>query len=84
LHVVISEGLEKLTFGSILFEASARARGIASMPAFDAERYPILARSIAANPFDDEGRFVQALRIFLAGVKVLTDDGTGAAPPQAG
>jgi len=72
LHMAILEGVEKFTFGSTLFEASARARGMAPMPAVDARRYPNLARSIAANPFDDEGNFVQALRIFFAGVKVLT------------
>jgi AcrR family transcriptional regulator len=73
LHMAILEGVEKFTFGSTLFEASARARGVTPMPAADPERYPNLARSIAANPFDDEGGFVQALRIFFAGVKVLTD-----------
>ena len=84
LHLVINEGLERLTFGSILFETSARARGIPTMPSVDSDRYPTLARSIAANPFDDEGRFVEALRIFLAGVKVLTEGQDAAITAQAG
>ena len=29
-----------------------------------------LAQSIAANPYDDEGLFIEALRMFIAGVKV--------------
>ncbi len=73
LHMAILEGVEKFTFGSTMFEASALARGVPPMPEVDPERYPNLARSIAANPFDDEESFVQALRIFFAGVKVLTD-----------
>jgi len=73
LHMAILEGVEKLTFGSSMFEASARARGVPPMPEVDAELYPNLARSMAANPYDNEGAFVQALRIFFAGVKVVTE-----------
>jgi AcrR family transcriptional regulator len=84
LKMVIQEGLDHLTFGSTLFAASARARSVSQMPHVDPERYPHLAGSIAANPFDEEAAFVQTLRIFLAGVKVLTDDRTGTASVQAG
>jgi AcrR family transcriptional regulator len=72
LHIAILEGVEKFTFGSTLFEAAARARGVPPMPQVDAGAFPNLGRSIAANPFDDEGSFIQALRIFFAGVRVLT------------
>ena len=69
IHMTILEGLEKLTIGSALFEASARARKVTLMPEVEAVSYPNLAKSVAANPFDDEALFVEAVRIFLAGVK---------------
>jgi AcrR family transcriptional regulator len=74
LHMAILEGVERFTFGSTLFAASALARGIPPMPSVDPTRYPNLARSVAANPFDDEGNFIQALKIFFAGVKVMAGD----------
>ena len=70
LHLAILEGIEKLTFGDALFEASARARGMPAMPAFDPAKYPNLAKSIAANTFDDEQIFGEALRMFMAGVRL--------------
>jgi TetR/AcrR family transcriptional regulator, tetracycline repressor protein len=74
LHMAILEGVEKLTFGSTLFEASSRARGVPPMPHVDPERYPNLVKSIEANPYDDEGSFIEALRIFFAGVRVVTEE----------
>lgn len=65
----ILDGIEKLTFGSALFEAASRARGIPSMPAVDAGRFPHLARAIARESTDSEATFVAAMRIFLAGVR---------------
>jgi AcrR family transcriptional regulator len=70
LHMAILEGIEKLTFGDALFEAAARARGVAAMPAIDPAKYPNLARSVAANSLGDEQIFVEALRMFFAGVRV--------------
>jgi AcrR family transcriptional regulator len=72
IHMTILEGLEKLTIGSALFEASARTRKITSMPEVDAASYPNLAESVAANPFEDEALFVEAVQMFLAGVKART------------
>ncbi len=68
-HLAILEGIEKLTFGSALFDAASRARGLPSMPAVDPERYPHLAASINANTQDDEGNFVEALKMFFAGIR---------------
>lgn len=70
LHMAILEGIEKLTFGDTLFEAAARAKGVPAMPAVDPQRYPHLAKSIEANQLSDEGVFVEALRMFFAGVRV--------------
>lgn len=69
LHLAILEGIEKLTFGDALFEASARAKGVPAMPHFDPQTYPNLAQSVAANQMDDEQIFSEALRMFLAGVR---------------
>ena len=73
LHMVIVEGTEKLTFGSILFEASARSRDVPAMPDVDPAVHPHLARSLAANPYDEEALFIEALRMFIAGVRVRAD-----------
>ena len=69
LHLLVIEGTEKLTFGSALFEAAARADGVPSMPPADPALFPALTRSIAANPFDEEQLFVETLRIFIDGVR---------------
>jgi TetR/AcrR family transcriptional regulator, tetracycline repressor protein len=70
LHMAILEGIEKLTFGSALFAAAAEMRHIAAMPQITPEAYPHLAASIAASAFDDEGNFVEALRMLLAGARL--------------
>lgn len=72
LHMAILEGIEKLTFGSALFAAAASTAGVPAMPEVTAKDYPNLAESVAASQFDDEGNFVEALRMFLAGVRVRT------------
>ena len=73
LHMAILEAIEKLTYGSALFQAAALASGSPSMPAFDAKRYPNLAESMAANPYDDEQIFLEALRTLILGIRVRTD-----------
>lgn len=67
-HMAVIEGTEKLTFGSALFAAAAQAQGVKSFPPFDVEKYPLVARAVASNPFDDERLFEATIRIFLAGV----------------
>jgi AcrR family transcriptional regulator len=65
-HMLIIEGLEKLTFGSALFGAVARSRGIDPMPKFDAEKLPHLALALRSNPLDEEKTFEATLRRFLS------------------
>lgn len=72
LHMAILEGIEKLTFGSALFQAAAHASGLPVMPQVDPKTHPNLALSIAANRYDDEENFIEALRIFFAGVRART------------
>jgi TetR/AcrR family tetracycline transcriptional repressor len=65
----ILDGIEKLTFGSALFEAASIARGIPSMPTVDGDRFPNLARAITIESTDSEATFIAAMRMFLAGVR---------------
>ncbi len=75
LHMAMLEGIEKLTYGSALFEAAAKARGLPTMPDVDPAKYPHLAKSIAASSSNEEGNFVEALRIFFAGIEARTAAG---------
>lgn len=72
MHLAILEGIEKLTFGDALFEAAARTRGVPAMPQINAATHPNLAKSVKANSMNDEQIFVEALRMFLAGVRART------------
>ena len=63
--LTVIEGAEKLTFGSALFEAASRARGVDPMPNFDPEKLPTLAKAIRSNRLNDEELFAEALRRFF-------------------
>lgn len=76
MHLAVIEGTEKITFGSALFEAAARADGVPAMHPVDPDLYPALTRSVAANPFDEEQLFIETLRIFLEGARRRAEDGT--------
>src|SRR3546814_5429424 len=61
------DGLEKLTFGSALFEAAYRSRGIEPMPQFDRNRLPQLSEALRANHLDGEALFIATVRQYLDG-----------------
>jgi len=65
-HMVVIEGLEKLTMGSALFEAACRSRGIEPMPAFDRAKLPHLADALRSNAHGDEALFIQTVSRFLS------------------
>ncbi|MGQ0697069.1 MAG: TetR/AcrR family transcriptional regulator [Panacagrimonas sp.] len=67
-HMVLIEGLEKITMGSALFEASCRSRSIEPMPQFDRARLPHLANAIRANSLGEEALFVATISAFLDGL----------------
>ncbi|WP_176473517.1 TetR/AcrR family transcriptional regulator [Sphingopyxis sp. GW247-27LB] len=69
IQLTVIDAIEKYTFGTALFEASARARGVDPMPPVDGAKFPSLAQAIADNPFGDEELFVESLRMFLVGVR---------------
>ena len=83
-HMVVLEGAEKLTYASAMFESASRSRGLASMPPFDPERLPNLARAIAANPYDAEELFEQAIRSYLSAFEGLNIPSAEAPEPLPG
>ena len=80
VQMAVIDATERYTYGAALFEASARARGVKSMPAVDAVKYPNLSKAIADNPFNDEELFVESLRMFLAGVQARIEKGSVGKP----
>jgi TetR/AcrR family tetracycline transcriptional repressor len=68
LHIVIIEGVDKLTLGSGIYGAYRRATGQPEFPAVDPDRDPMLARALEANPFGEEEAFAETVRSFLRGV----------------
>ncbi|HET6536842.1 MAG TPA: helix-turn-helix domain-containing protein [Sphingopyxis sp.] len=70
VQMTVIDAVEKYTYGTALFEASARSRGIPPMPEVNEEKYPDLTRAIKSNIFSDEEMFIESLRMMLAGVRV--------------
>lgn len=68
VHMLVLEGVEKITMGFSLFAAASRSEGIEPMPAFDPEALPHLAAAVRGNPYDEEGLFAEAIRSFLRGL----------------
>jgi TetR/AcrR family tetracycline transcriptional repressor len=83
IQLTVIDAIEKYTFGTALFEASAQARGVAPMPPVDAARFPSLGQAIADNSFDDEEMFVESLRMFLVGVRQRLATGSVGQPLAA-
>jgi len=77
LHIVIIEGVDKLTLGSGLYGAYRRAHGQSEFPTVDPDRDPMLARALDANPWDEEGAFAETVRSFLRGVTSATPQKNG-------
>lgn len=74
VQMIITEGTEKLTYGSALFEAAAKSYGVPSMPEFDLEQFPHLAVSARSNPHDDEELFEETVLAFLRGFRHLAQE----------
>ncbi len=68
-HVLLLDGLDKITIGSALIEAvHPAAGGEGPFPHVDPDGQPRLAAAVRANALDSEQLFVETLRAFLAGV----------------
>lgn len=64
--LLLSDGLEKLTFGSALIGATSRAQGIPPFPQdLDKERYPATYEAIRTNRKSDERLFQESIRRYL-------------------
>jgi TetR/AcrR family transcriptional regulator, tetracycline repressor protein len=62
LHVLIIEGLDKLTLGSALYSASRVTSGQSEFPTVDPDRDPMLARALEANRWTGEEAFAETVR----------------------
>jgi AcrR family transcriptional regulator len=70
-HVLIFEGIEKLTIGFALSQARARRPSAPVFPAVDRDELPALSRAVEANARDDESLLVGACVAFLRGIAAL-------------
>jgi AcrR family transcriptional regulator len=72
-HLLIFEGLEKLTLGSAMYWSAVgvTANGKPGKPFGDvsADGYPALGRAVRASDYDDESLFKASCRAFLDGIK---------------
>jgi TetR/AcrR family tetracycline transcriptional repressor len=68
-HVLILEGLEKLTLGFALYQSASRTWPRAGFPAFDGEEFPELQHALDVSPFDEDQLFVAACTAYLKGVE---------------
>jgi TetR/AcrR family transcriptional regulator, tetracycline repressor protein len=64
--MLLTEGLERLTFGSAIFSAHHREQKMPRIPAFDTAQFPHLAQAIEASPYDEEDEFAEIVRRFLS------------------
>ncbi|MGW5383106.1 TetR/AcrR family transcriptional regulator [Nocardia sp. NPDC003963] len=70
LHVIILDGLEKLSFATTLSSLANKTGGGAEVfPNVDAERHPVLSRALVANPWSQDELFEVTIRSFLSGVR---------------
>lgn len=68
VQMVVSDLIEKFTYGSSLFAAAAEAYHIAAMPSVDPNHFPTLASALELAPNDEEV-FVEALHVLLDGLR---------------
>ena len=72
LHILIIEGMDKLTLGSALYTAARRTAGQSEFPDVDPDRDPMLARALDANRWTEEEVFAETIRSFLRGAVEAT------------
>ena len=72
-HLLIFEGLEKLTLGSALYWSAVGTPPKGKRTPFgdvSADGYPALDRAVKASNYDDEALFEASCRAFLEGIKL--------------
>lgn len=68
LHLMILDGTDKLTFGSILFTAQRLVDGSASLAGTPSEQLPYLAQARASLAMSEEELFARSIRNYVRGV----------------
>ena len=68
LHLLISEGSEKLLMGAALFAAAAISRNQSQIPKFDPQALPHFARAVSRNAYEEDAMFEETIRSFLRGL----------------
>jgi AcrR family transcriptional regulator len=66
--LLIMDGLDKLTYGSVLLDAASISRRLPPFPTTDPAQYPHLARALTENKQDPERMFRSVVRAFLDGL----------------
>lgn len=79
--LLIIDGLDKLTYGSVLFEAASISKRLPAFPAADGDRYPKMAEALAVNKHDPERIFRATIRAFLDGIAADTKAPTSRRQP---
>jgi hypothetical protein len=77
LHALIIDGLETLTVGAALIQATKSSGGrVQLFPSLDRDTEPALAKAVDANPWTSaEELFSEVVRSTLRGVLSALDDG---------
>lgn len=68
LHIVILDGTDKLTFGSVLFTAQRWMEGSGGMKVAPTDRLPYLSQASAELTMTDEEMFARSIRDYVRGV----------------
>lgn len=80
-HLAVIEVTEKLTFGTALFEATAKVRGERGFPDFNKERFSHLSLALSETACEDEEQLLaETLRIFFVGLACRYRDDTSGQP----
>ncbi len=69
-QMILTEAIEKFTYGTSLFAAAAEAHHTPQMPQVDKEHFPLLSRALAEAPASEEALHLEALKVILAGLRV--------------
>lgn len=65
--LIVSEGLEKMLFGSVLLGAMSRAQGVPAFPPdIDKKQYPALSQALKANRKSEDKLFEEIIRRYLS------------------
>lgn len=74
LHVIVLDGLDKITLGAALIEAvKTPAQRARIFPNVDPDDQPALAAAVEANPYSVDEVYAESIRCFLRGVLAVVE-----------